>query len=80
MKCPKCHFDNPGDTFYCGKCGTKVPSAGEISVSHTETLETPTEELTRGSTFAERHEVIEELGKGEKNNLSIKGGYSERTR
>ena len=80
MKCPKCHFDNPGDTFYCGKCGTKLPSAEEISVSHTETLERPTEELTRGSTFAERYEVIEELGKGEKNNLSIKGGYSERTR
>nr|NIN92522.1 tetratricopeptide repeat protein [bacterium] len=30
----------------------------------TETLETPTEELTRGTTFANRFEIIEELGKG----------------
>jgi serine/threonine protein kinase/Tfp pilus assembly protein PilF len=30
----------------------------------TETLETPTEELTRGTTFAGRYEIIEELGKG----------------
>jgi len=30
----------------------------------TETLETPKEELTTGSTFAERYQIIEELGKG----------------
>jgi serine/threonine protein kinase/Tfp pilus assembly protein PilF len=31
---------------------------------HTKTLETPTEELTRGSVFAGRYEIIEELGTG----------------
>jgi len=20
VKCPLCHFDNPADTFFCGKC------------------------------------------------------------
>jgi len=23
-KCPKCQFDNPPDTVYCGKCGTRI--------------------------------------------------------
>jgi serine/threonine-protein kinase len=31
---------------------------------HTKTLETAREELTTGSTFATRYQIIEELGKG----------------
>jgi len=64
IKCPKCHSDNPDDTVYCGKCGAQLPSRKDISVSHTKTLETPTEELATGSTFAGRYQIIEELGKG----------------
>jgi len=62
MKCPKCHFDNPQDTSYCGKCGTKFDTAPQISV--TKTLETTTDELARGVVFAGRYEIIEELGTG----------------
>jgi len=61
-KCPKCYFDNPADTAYCGKCGTKFDSSGQVSF--TETLEIPTEEMTRGTLFASRYEIIEELGTG----------------
>ncbi len=64
MECPKCQFKNPEDTSYCGKCGTQLPSSEEISISHTETMESPKEELTTGSTFAKRYQIIEELGKG----------------
>ncbi len=64
MECPKCHFDNPEDSGFCSKCGTQFLPSEESAVSPTETLETPTEELTRGSTFAGRYEIIEELGKG----------------
>jgi serine/threonine protein kinase/Tfp pilus assembly protein PilF len=64
MKCPKCNFENPDDTLYCGKCGTQLTAAEEISAPPTETLETPKEELTTGSTFAGRYQIIEELGKG----------------
>jgi len=64
MKCPKCHFENPDDALYCGKCATPLRPPEEIPISHTKTLQTPSEELTRGSTFASRYEVIEELGKG----------------
>jgi serine/threonine protein kinase len=62
IKCPKCHFDNPDETVYCGKCATPFPSSKEIPV--TETLELPAEGLTTGSTFAGRYQIIKELGKG----------------
>jgi serine/threonine protein kinase/Flp pilus assembly protein TadD len=65
MKCPTCNFENPDDTLYCGRCATPLPPQGDIpSISQTKTLQTPSQELTRGSTFAGRYEVIEELGKG----------------
>jgi len=62
INCPKCNFDNPEDTFYCGKCSTPLKPLEEISV--TKTLETPASGLTSGTTFATRYEVIEELGRG----------------
>jgi serine/threonine protein kinase/predicted Zn-dependent protease len=63
MKCPKCHFDNPSDSKFCKECGTQLIPTEEISAP-TETLETAREELTTGSTFAGRYQIIEELGKG----------------
>jgi serine/threonine protein kinase/tetratricopeptide (TPR) repeat protein len=64
VKCPKCHSENPDDTFYCGKCATPLPSSKDIRPDVTETLQTPIKELTTGSTFAGRYQVIEELGHG----------------
>ena len=60
--CPKCNTDNPDTVKFCGECGTPLPALDGVEV--TETLETPKEELTRGTTFAGRYEIIEELGKG----------------
>jgi serine/threonine protein kinase/tetratricopeptide (TPR) repeat protein len=60
--CPKCNFKNTSDSKFCKECGTQLPGIEEIEV--TETLETPKEELTTGSTFAGRYQIIEELGKG----------------
>ena len=64
MKCPQCHFDNPSDTRYCGNCGAELRPSEEISSSETETIQGAKKELTTGSTFARRYQVIEELGKG----------------
>jgi serine/threonine protein kinase/predicted Zn-dependent protease len=74
--CPRCRADNPGTKRFCGECGAPLPSgnqppgpdaprAGGIPPSSmTETLETPVRELTTGSSFAGRYQVIEELGHG----------------
>ncbi len=62
IKCPKCQTDNPDTQKFCGECATPLPLSKEIPV--TETLETPKEELTTGSSFAGRYQIIEELGKG----------------
>jgi len=64
MKCPKCNTENPSAFKYCKECATALPFSEEAPVSHTKTIETPIEELTRGTTFASRYEIIEELGKG----------------
>jgi serine/threonine protein kinase/Tfp pilus assembly protein PilF len=64
IKCPRCHFENPDNTLYCGKCAAPLLSSEEISSSPTRTLETPVEELTTGFTFAGRYQIIEELGEG----------------
>ncbi len=64
MKCPKCESDNPDSVKFCGECGTNITSAEEAQPSITKTIETPREELTTGSTFAGRYQIIEELGRG----------------
>jgi serine/threonine-protein kinase len=63
-KCPKCEFDNPEETIYCGHCAAPLKPAMGIAVAQTETLRAPREELTTGSTFAGKYQIIEELGKG----------------
>jgi serine/threonine protein kinase len=64
MKCPRCQFDNPAETNYCAKCGLPLFRKGEEAFGPTLTLETPVFSLERGGTFADRYEIIEEVGKG----------------
>jgi serine/threonine protein kinase/Tfp pilus assembly protein PilF len=64
VKCPKCHFENPPDTRFCGNCAAPLVSLKDNSGSPTETLQAPLHELTTGSTFAGRYQIIEELGHG----------------
>jgi serine/threonine protein kinase/tetratricopeptide (TPR) repeat protein len=64
VKCPKCHSENPETKQFCADCGTQLPFSKDIHPEVTETLQTPIHELTTGSTFASRYQIIEELGKG----------------
>jgi len=63
-KCPECNADNPDSQQFCGDCGTKLTPSDEASSSITKTLETPIRSLPLGSIFAQRYEILEELGKG----------------
>jgi serine/threonine-protein kinase len=73
MKCPKCHSENPEAKQFCADCGTQLisgrePNSAKTGIvspnAQTETLQAPIKELTTGSTFAGRYQIIEELGKG----------------
>lgn len=64
MKCPKCSFDNPPETRFCGNCAAPLHPEEKSSFPPTETFRTQDKELTTGSVFARRYQVIEELGKG----------------
>jgi serine/threonine-protein kinase len=64
VSCPLCGSENPEDTFFCGKCGTKLGIDGTPQYSKTMTMIAPAPELRRGEIFAGRYEVIEELGRG----------------
>ena len=62
MKCPSCKTENPSDSKYCKECATPLTSIG--MTAFTRTMETSRLELTRGTLFADRYEIIEELGTG----------------
>lgn len=64
IKCPKCHSANPETKQFCADCGTQLPPPHSHPPVVTETLQTPIRELTTGSMFAGRYQVIEELGHG----------------
>jgi len=64
MICPKCRFDNPAGTSFCGKCGAHLFPPEKVPISTTETIMAPKHELSVGTTFAGRYHIIEELGKG----------------
>jgi len=64
IKCPTCHSENPETKQFCADCGTQLPPPQDHPPIMTETLQTPLRELTPGSTFAGRYQVIEELGHG----------------
>jgi serine/threonine-protein kinase len=63
-QCPKCKAENPDESKFCNECGTQINSVETPDESFTRTLETPVEDLPRGTLFAGRYEIIEELGTG----------------
>ena len=62
--CPKCQTENSETKQFCGDCGTQLRLPEGIRPKVTETFQTPVKELTTGSTFAGRYQIVEELGHG----------------
>ncbi|MFW6128878.1 MAG: protein kinase domain-containing protein [Candidatus Aminicenantaceae bacterium] len=64
MKCPKCQYDNPDNTKFCGNCGAYLTSSETDGYSRTETLQSTFQELSAGDSFAGRYQIVEEVGSG----------------
>jgi hypothetical protein len=64
MKCPKCHTDNPDTSRFCGNCATSLTSAKAVPHSLTETLESPVHAVIEGAVFADRYEILGQIGAG----------------
>jgi serine/threonine protein kinase/tetratricopeptide (TPR) repeat protein len=65
MRCPQCLAENPENSRYCSDCGSQLLDQSEQNtLSLTKTLRLPIQKLPRGSIFADRYQVIEELGNG----------------
>jgi serine/threonine protein kinase len=62
-QCPKCNSENTDTARFCSNCAASLLPSEKVPVP-TQTIEAPKEELTTGSTFAGRYQIIEELGKG----------------
>ena len=63
-RCPKCHSENPDTIKFCGECGTQLIPIEGLQVGKTLTLETQAEGFSKGTLFAGRFELIQELGAG----------------
>ncbi len=62
IKCSRCDSVFSDDIRFCRNCGARLkPSRPDET---TLTMVSPVKELTRGTVFAERYHVIEELGQG----------------
>jgi predicted Ser/Thr protein kinase/predicted esterase len=64
MKCPKCQFDNPDATNFCGKCGAPLTADARMADSLTKTLSTPLPVILKDSLIAGKYRIIEEIGRG----------------
>ncbi|MGB2907758.1 MAG: protein kinase, partial [Candidatus Aminicenantaceae bacterium] len=65
MKCPSCGFESQDNTRFCGNCATSLqtPPAQNVSTG-TATFPSYVTELTPGSVFGGRYQIIEEIGAG----------------
>src|SRR5512138_1438182 len=64
VTCPRCRVENPSDSKFCKECATPLTRPGPDPGSPTKTNEIPREELTTGTVFAGRYQIVEELGGG----------------
>jgi len=64
VKCPKCQFDNPDDTSYCGKCATPLASVDEALGSLTRIIDAAGRDLTSDTPIAGKYRILDKLGSG----------------
>ncbi|MGA1865127.1 MAG: protein kinase domain-containing protein, partial [bacterium] len=60
IRCKQCNAENPPDARFCGNCAAELYTSGGSTI----TFDTPVNRLNIGTKFAERYQIIEELGRG----------------
>ena len=60
--CPHCDAENPRDSQFCSRCGTRISSLEGLSL--TRTITPFPAAVTKGESFAGRYEILDELGRG----------------
>jgi serine/threonine protein kinase len=63
-KCPKCQFENPDDTSYCGKCASPLVASDEALGSLTRIIDAAGHDLPSGTTIAAKYRILDKLGAG----------------
>ncbi len=65
MKCPKCHFENPEDTNFCGKCATPLPATRENTpADFKKTINEIGQDFANRTLIASKYRILEKLGSG----------------
>ena len=64
MKCPNCSQKNKDDSRFCSSCATPLQTPPDQTIPAPYTLQTKKMEIPRGTLFAGRYEILEELGSG----------------
>ena len=64
IKCPKCQFENPAHTHFCGNCAAPLTSAQDVAISKTITIQQPPQAISRESILAGKYKIIEPIGRG----------------
>lgn len=64
MECPKCQYENPPDTNFCGKCAIQLRPPGDAVFSQTMTLDAVQKVVVKETVFAGKYKILGELGRG----------------
>jgi len=64
MRCARCQADNPADTSFCGRCGSRLDGAAGAPPVHTRTIPVRTPVPAGGRIINGKYRVIGEIGRG----------------
>jgi len=64
MRCSQCQFENPADTSFCGKCGSRLKIPADLSIPYTRTIQNRSIGFAKGTLIAGKYQILEELGRG----------------
>lgn len=64
MKCPNCSRENVDDSQFCSACATPLQTPPDQTVPAPFIFRTTKLDMPRGTLFADRYEILEELGSG----------------